>query len=96
MPAQAPEREARDTAINLRAPRSWRELVDRAADVAGKSRTEFILESTRARAVDVLLDQRLFALEPRRYEAFMAVLDASPKPNEKLRQLLKRKAPWDR
>ena len=94
---QAPaEREARDASINLRAPRSWRDLVDRAADVAGKSRTEFILESARARAVDVLLDQRLFALEPRRYEAFMAALDAPPRPNKKLRRLLKRKAPWDR
>jgi uncharacterized protein (DUF1778 family) len=90
------EREARDASINLRAPRSWRDLVDRAADVAGKSRTEFILESARARAVDILLDQRLFALEPRRYEAFMAALDAPPRPNEKLRRLLKRKAPWDR
>lgn len=96
MPDRRSDRKAHDTSINLRAPRSWRDLVDRAADVAGKSRTEFILESARVRAVDILLDQRLFALEPRRYEAFMAALDAPPRPNEKLRPLLKRKAPWDR
>jgi uncharacterized protein (DUF1778 family) len=92
-----PDRRAeRNVSINLRAPRSWRDLVARAADVAGKSRTEFILESAQVRAVDVLLDQRRFALEPRRYEAFMAALDAPPQPNEKLRRLLKHKAPWDR
>lgn len=86
----------RDTVVNLRAPRSWRELIDRAAAVAGKTRTDFILESARAQATDVLLDRRLFALEPARYEAFMAMLDAPPAPNDKLRRLLKRKAPWER
>ena len=99
MPADVADREPssrRDTVVNLRAPRSWRELIDRAAAVAGKTRTDFILESARAQATDVLLDRRLFALEPARYEAFMAMLDAPPAPNDKLRRLLKRKAPWER
>lgn len=86
----------RDTVVNLRAPRSWRELIDRAAEAVGKTRTDFILESARAHATDVLLDRRLFALEPKRYEKFMAMLDAPPAPNAKLRQLMKRKAPWER
>lgn len=90
------EREARDTAINLRAPKSWRDLVDRAATATGKSRTDFILESARTNAINVLLDQSLFALAPDRHKAFMAALDAPPAPNEQLRKLLKRKAPWER
>lgn len=99
MIAAVAERETssrRDTVVNVRAPRSWRELIDRAAEAVGKTRTEFILESARTHAIDVLLDQRLFALEPARYEAFMAMLDAPPAPNEKLKQLMKRKAPWER
>jgi uncharacterized protein (DUF1778 family) len=95
IPNPALEREARDAAINLRAPRSWLDLVDRAADMIGKGRTEFILESAWARTVDILLGQRLFALEPGRYEAFVAALDAPLQPNEKLRRLLNRKAAWE-
>jgi uncharacterized protein (DUF1778 family) len=53
----------RDTVINVRVSRVLRDLIDRAADAIGKSRTEFILESARAHAVDVLLDQRLFTLD---------------------------------
>ena len=82
--------------VNLRAPRSWRELIDRAAEAVGKTRTDFILESARAHATDVLLDRRLFELEPARYRAFMAMLDAPPAPNGKLKRLMKRKAPWER
>ncbi len=96
MASRTVKREPHDTAINLRAPKSWRDLVDRAAGVAGKSRAEFIVESARTRAIDVLLGQRLFALGPKQYEAFMGTLDAPPTPNEKLRKLMKRRAPWER
>jgi uncharacterized protein (DUF1778 family) len=85
----------RDTVINVRVSRILRELIDRAADVVGKSRSEFILESARTQAIDVLLDQRLFSLDADRYNAFIAALEAPPAPNEKLRQLMASKAPWE-
>lgn len=40
------------------------------AALMGKTRAEFMVESTRQQAIDVLLDQRLFALEPERYDDF--------------------------
>lgn len=86
----------RDTVINVRVSRTLRELIDRAADVLGKSRTEFILESARTHAIDVLLDQRLFTLDAERYDAFISALEAPPAPNEKLKQLLASKAPWEK
>lgn len=85
----------RDTVINVRVSRTTRDLIDRAADSVGKSRTEFILESARTHAIDVLLDQQLFTLDRKRYDAFMKALDAPPAPNEKLRQLMASKAPWE-
>src|SRR5262245_49848507 len=69
-------RSRRDTVINVRVSRMLRELIDRAADAVGKSRSEFILESARAHAIDVLLDQRLFSLDKDRYSAFVAALEA--------------------
>jgi len=42
---------------------------DDAAQAAGKSRSEFIIESARQSAMDVLLDQRFFTLDARRFAA---------------------------
>lgn len=89
-------REPRDTTINLRLPEKVKGLIDEAAAAVGKTRTEFVIESARQHAVDVLLDQRLFALEPAAWDAFMAALDNLPPPNEALRRLMARKAPWER
>lgn len=86
----------RDSVINVRVPRLLKSLIDQAADAVGKSRSEFILESARAHAIDVLLDQRFFALDPDRYEAFMQMLDAPPASNSKLKALMTSKAPWER
>jgi uncharacterized protein (DUF1778 family) len=88
-------RSGRDTVINVRVSRLLLELIDRAADVVGKSRSEFILESARTQAIDVLLDQRLFSLDEDRYSAFIGALEAPPASNQKLRQLMARKAPWE-
>lgn len=85
----------RDAVINIRLSRTTRDLIDHAADALGKTRSEFILESARAHATDVLLDQRLFVLDDEQYASFMQSLDASPAPNEKLKRLLASKAPWE-
>ena len=52
--------------------------------------TADIKGSARALAIDVLLDQRLFSLDPERYDAFLHALDKPPAPGPKLRALLRR------
>lgn len=90
---QAPRMDTKGS-INLRIEAQTRQLIDDAAAVLGKSRTEFMIDSARAQAIDVLLDQRLFVLEPERHEAFMHALDNPPAPGPKLRALLRRKPSW--
>lgn len=80
--------------INLRIETQTRQLIDEAAAVLGKTRTEFMVESARRQAIDVLLDQRLFVLDPARYDAFMQALDNPPAPGPKLRSLLRRTPAW--
>lgn len=80
--------------INLRIEAKTRQLIDDAAAVLGKTRTEFMIESARQQAIDVLLDQRLFMLDPERHAAFMDVLDNPPAPGPKLRSLLRRVPAW--
>jgi len=82
--------------INLRIDTHTRQLIDDAAAVLGKTRTEFMVESARSQAIDVLLDQRLFVLDPERYDAFMRTLDNPPAPGSKLRLLLRRVPAWER
>lgn len=82
--------------INLRIEAGTRQLIDEAAAVLGKTRTEFMVESARREAIDVLLDQRLFTLDAERYDAFMQALDNPPAPGPKLRALLARKPAWQR
>ena len=81
--------------INLRIGMQTRQLIDDAATVLGKTRTEFMIESARKVAIDVLLDQRLFVLDPKRYDAFVHALDNPAAPGPKLRNLLRRVPAWE-
>lgn len=84
----------RDAAINLRARLEQRELIDQAAKLLGKKRTEFMLEAACERAQSVMLDQVLFGLDEEKFERFMAMLDAPQTPNPGLDRLMAIKAPW--
>lgn len=81
--------------INLRIEAQTRRMIDDAASALGKTRTEFMIDSARTRAMDVLLDQRLFALDEAQYDAFVAALDDPPAPGPKLRALLRRTPAWE-
>lgn len=81
--------------INLRARAMQKELIDRAAQAQGRNRSEFMLEAACEKAQQVLLDQTFFALDKKRYQKFVELLDAPPKANARLMQLLATKAPWE-
>ncbi len=85
-----------DAVINVRLPVKTRDLIDSAAALTGKTRTEFVLESARQHAADVLLDQRLLSLDEASYSKFLDVLDNPPAPSAQLKALLAEKAPWER
>ena len=81
--------------LNLRIKPDDRELIDRAAQLTGKTKTEFVLEAARRAAEDALLDRTLFFVGPEAFEAFRARLDEPPHPNNKLRRALQTAAPWE-
>ncbi|MFP5358731.1 MAG: DUF1778 domain-containing protein [Gammaproteobacteria bacterium] len=86
----------REAAINLRALPQQRELIDHAASLLGKNRSDFMLEAACERAQSVLLDQVFFRLDAQRYRQFTALLDAPPAPNAGLKKLMAVKAPWEK
>jgi uncharacterized protein (DUF1778 family) len=84
----------RGVSITVRAEPSHCDLIDRAAQALGKSRSEFMLEAACKEAQAVLLDRRFFTLDEAQFQAFMARLDARAPP-ENLVALLNRRAPWE-
>jgi uncharacterized protein (DUF1778 family) len=85
----------RAAAINLRALPEQRDLIDHAAGLLGKNRSDFMLEAACERAQSVLIDQVFFELDAEKFQQFIAMLDAPPQANEGLERLMAVKAPWE-
>ncbi len=86
----------RGETINLRATTRQKVLIDQAAEMLGRSRSDFMLDTVCREAENVLLDRRYFSLSEEAFRKFSEMLDAPPTENAKLRQLLSTSAPWDR
>ena len=95
MPATQVAKSGRDT-LNLRIKPELRGLIDRAAELTGKNRTDFVLTAARQAAEDALMDRTIFAVDPKTYAQFLARLDAPPRPNARLLRSLKTRAPWEK
>ena len=89
------EKRRRET-LNLRIKSDLRGLIDRAAELSGKNRTDFVLSAARQAAENTLLDRTVFAVSPRAHAEFLARLDAPPRPNARLRRSLATSAPWEK
>lgn len=89
-PAAKPRRDT----LNLRIPAAERNLIDRAAESAGKTRTDFILEAARRAAEETLLDRAFMVVSPEVYAEFLRRLDQPAQPNKLLQKTMRAEAPW--
>ena len=87
---------AKRETLNLRIKPEERELIDRAAKVKGKNRTDFVLEAARTAAEEALVEQHLMMVDPDAYQAFLTRLEQAPAPNMALRKTMQTPAPWER
>jgi uncharacterized protein (DUF1778 family) len=95
MPTSLQAKAKRDT-LNLRIKPELRGLIDRAAELSGKNRTDFVLDAARHAAEDALLDRTVLGVDPKAYAKFLSRLDALPRPNARLRRALRTTAPWEK
>lgn len=86
----------KDDVIQIRASAETKAILNRAAQLRGQKLSEFMLDSARREAEEAILDQRVFFLDDKAHEAFIAMLDAPPKPNAALKKLMARKPAWQR
>jgi uncharacterized protein (DUF1778 family) len=89
-----PPTATRQSPINIRALDAQRKLIDKAAAIQKKSRSEFMLEAACREAENTLLDQRLFFLSEKEFKAFEHILSTPLTENQAIRNLLASKSPW--
>ncbi|MBL5920633.1 DUF1778 domain-containing protein [Lelliottia amnigena] len=85
-----------DVQLNIRAKEAQRALIDTAAGILHKSRTDFILDIACQAAENVILDRRMFNLDDEQYAEFIDMLDAPVTANPALDALLARKPQWEK
>lgn len=73
---------ARSARLGLRATPEQETVLRRAAEVAHKSLTDFILDAAYQAAEHTLLDQRLFMVSGSQYQALLEMLDRPSYPPE--------------
>lgn len=82
-------RTIRSEKLDLRLTRNAKRALQAAAAASHRSVSEFVLESALARAEEALADRRTFGLNATQWKAFLAALDAPPRPLPRLERLLK-------
>jgi len=95
MAVSQPVKSRRDS-LNLRIKPELRSLIDRAAEISGNNRTDFVLNAARRAAEDALLDRTVFRVNSKVYSEFLARLDAPASPNARLRASLQTLVPWEK
>ena len=90
-PAIDPEGHARP--VNLRVRTDIRALIDTAARIQGKTRSDFMIDASRRAAEEALLDQTLLRVDQETYDHFVAVLDQPP-GGPGFERLMRAPKPW--
>jgi uncharacterized protein (DUF1778 family) len=84
----------RSSRLGLRTTQAQEAVLRRAAEVAQKSLTDFILDSACQAAEQTLLDQRLFMVPGSVYQTLLDMLDHPEQDNPGLADLFARPTPW--
>jgi uncharacterized protein (DUF1778 family) len=81
--------------LSMRLPEEDISLIDRAAAIRGRSRTEFVRDAAVRAAEEVVLDTHLIRLSPEGFEDFLEIISRPPAPVPAIVEIMKRKAPWE-
>ncbi|CDX35137.1 conserved hypothetical protein [Mesorhizobium sp. ORS 3359] len=79
--------------VNLRIREDVRSLIDRAAKIRGKTRSDFMIDAAYRAAEDTLLDQTLVKVDAESYQHYLDILDQPPS-GEGFARLMNAPKPW--
>ncbi|HLJ72806.1 MAG TPA: DUF1778 domain-containing protein [Roseiarcus sp.] len=81
--------------LSMRLPEADIALIDRAATLRGRSRTDFVRDAAVRAAEDVLMETRPIRMSPADFKAFMRALSEPAAPAPEMVELFHRAAPWE-
>lgn len=87
--------ERKEYPISMRLPEADVAMIDRAAGLRGRSRTDFVREAAVRAAEEVVMEQGLIRMSPEAFSQFMDVLARPAAPVPEMMRDLKRPAPWE-
>ena len=70
-------------------------MIDRAAGLRSRSRTDFVREAAVRAAENVLMENRLIRMSAEGFAEFSAILSGPADPVPEMVDLVKRPAPWE-
>ena len=81
--------------LSMRLPEADIAVIDRAASLRGRSRTDFVREAAVRAAEEVLMEQAVVRMSADGFAAFMTAATALAEPVPELVELFRRRAPWE-
>ncbi|MDB5513257.1 MAG: hypothetical protein JWQ17_15 [Tardiphaga sp.] len=81
--------------LSMRLPEADIALIDRAATLRGRSRTDFVRDAAVRAAEDVLMETVPVRMSPAGFKAFMAALSGPATVVPEIVEIFKRPAPWE-
>src|SRR3954469_7305360 len=81
--------------LSMRLPEADIAIIDRAATLRGRSRTDFVRDAAVRAAEDVLMETMPLRMSPAGFKAFMAALSGPATAVPEMVELFRHAAPWE-
>ncbi len=81
--------------LSMRLPETDIAIIDSAATLRGRTRTDFVREAAVRAAEDVLMETTPIRMSPADFKAFIDVLSQPAHPVPEMVELFQRTAPWE-
>ena len=85
----------KDHPLSMRLPDADIAIIDRAARLRGRSRTDFVREAAVRAAEDVLMETAPIRMSAEGFEAFVAALSEPTMPVPEIVEIMRRTPPWE-
>jgi len=89
------QRTNRTEKLDLRLSTAAKKTLQAAASAERKSVSEFVLDTALSKAEERLADRRVFTLDAKGWDAFIAALDAPPRRHPRLARLFREPSVFD-
>ena len=91
-----PQSTKRAHPLSMRLPSADIAIIDRAAHLRGRSRTDFVRDAAVRAAENVLMENTLLRMSAKDFRAFLTTVEAPARVVPEIVEIAKRKAPWSK